>query len=287
MGKVAIGITAVLLALAPWARAHEAGAPYSGAIIDPLVLHHAHIENEQRLNLFALRGVEAGAAKRGAAEAELELGWASDTYDFGMEAFVPLVRLPSPEGGYASGVGDVEIRPVKYAFVRRADFVVSTATAIGLPTGSRARGLGSGNTTLAQHLFVDKAWGNFYAGLNFGLERRVRGERGSGAEYGAVVAYSFIEGAGFGGLASPQPAQPLVVALSLEWLREKRLSGADAGEKEASLVPGLSFWWPKSGWQVRAGVSLPRSAAREAQRAFLLQLGNHLDWERLARGQGR
>ena len=28
--------------------AHEAGAPFSGAIIDPFSLHHAHIENEQR-----------------------------------------------------------------------------------------------------------------------------------------------------------------------------------------------------------------------------------------------
>ena len=264
--------------------AHEAGAPYSGAIIDPLVLHHAHIENEQRLNLFALRGVETGEAKRNAAEVELELGWASETYDFGMEAFVPLVRMPSPEGaGRETGVGDIEIRPVKYAFVRRSDFVVSTATAIGLPTGSRARGLGSGNTLLVQHLFVDRAWGNLYAGLNFGLERRVRGERGSGAEYGAVIAYSFIEDVAPGGAAPPRPEQPLVVALSLEWVREKRLSGLDAGEKETSLVYGLSLWSPRSGWQVRAGVSLPRSASREADRAFLLQIGNHLDWERMVR----
>jgi hypothetical protein len=37
--------------------AHEEGAPFSGAILDPVLLHHAHIENEQRLKLFALNGL--------------------------------------------------------------------------------------------------------------------------------------------------------------------------------------------------------------------------------------
>lgn len=46
-----------LAALAGPLGAHETGAPFSGAIIDPLVLHHAHIEDEQRINFFALRGV--------------------------------------------------------------------------------------------------------------------------------------------------------------------------------------------------------------------------------------
>lgn len=43
------------------ALAHEPGAPFSDAIVDPLVLHHAHIENEERINFFMLnrvRGVE-------------------------------------------------------------------------------------------------------------------------------------------------------------------------------------------------------------------------------------
>ena len=35
---------------------HEVGAPFSGAIIDPLEVHHAHIEDEQRLNFFFLNG---------------------------------------------------------------------------------------------------------------------------------------------------------------------------------------------------------------------------------------
>ena len=37
---------------APGLRRHEERAPFSGAIIDPLKVHHAPIEDEQRVNLF-------------------------------------------------------------------------------------------------------------------------------------------------------------------------------------------------------------------------------------------
>lgn len=125
---------------------HEAGAPFSGVIIDPFSLHHAHIENEQRLNLFSLRGVDAGEGrKRSAFEGELEFAWSNDTFDFGFEAFIPFVSLPSPEGdGRTKGIGDVEIRPIKYALVNRPDFVLTTATALILPTGDRRPGAWAG-----------------------------------------------------------------------------------------------------------------------------------------------
>lgn len=269
---------ALALALAARSAAgHEQGAPFSGAIIDPLVLHHAHIDNEQRLNFFALRRVE-GSGRNGA-EAELELGWSNEKFNFGVEAFLPLRSIPVEEGR-ETGIGDLEVRPIKYAIVNRPDFVLSTATAVTLPTGERGRGLGSGNTTLAQHLFLDKAFGNLYAGLNAGWDKRVRGERGTGAEYGAVLAYSFIAGTPSGGVADPRPGQRIVTSLSLEWVHSRRSSGEDAGERLTSLVPGVHFWWPASGWQIRAGLSVAKSQAREADRVFLLQIGNHLNWDR-------
>lgn len=53
------------LAAPGFLEAHEEGAPFSGVIIDPPFLHHAHIENEQRLNFFALQGVpDATKVKR-------------------------------------------------------------------------------------------------------------------------------------------------------------------------------------------------------------------------------
>ncbi|MBI2751895.1 MAG: hypothetical protein HYX46_00020 [Betaproteobacteria bacterium] len=281
--RAARSLLAALLAAAPSAGAHEAGAPFSAAIIDPLALHHAHIENEQRINFFALRRLKGfNDPKRNGFESELELGWANDKFTFGMEAFVPYRNIPSPDGaGRETGIGDIEIRPIKYAFISQPDFAMSTATGIGLPTGSRSRGLGSGNTTLTQYLFAEKAFGNLYTGFNVALDKRLRGERGSGTEYGAVIAYSFIRGTSVSGFVEPRPGQSLVVSASLEFIGSKRLSGEDRGEKATSILPGLTFWWPKSGWQIHAGVNIPRSGTREAGRTFLLQFGNHFNWEGL------
>lgn len=240
--------------------------------------------NEQRINLFSLRGVDAGGRKRSAFEGELEFAWSNASFDFGFEAFIPFISLPSPEGdGRTKGIGDVEIRPIKYALINRPDFVLTTATALTLPTGDRKRGLGSGNTTVAQFVFVDKAVGNWFFGLNLGADARVGGESGSGVEYGAVVSYSFIHGTPSGGLAASRPSQALVVSPSLEFVGSKRLSGNDSGERETSISTGLNFWWPKSGWQVRAGVAVPISGVREADRTFLLQVGNHLNWGKMLR----
>jgi len=278
--KHVVALAALGLLAGPLA-AHEEGAPFSGAIIEPLVLHHAHIENEQRLNLSLLRRLEGPeGGKRNGQDAELELGWANERFDFGVEAFIPFSRRPGPDGeGNEAGLGDIELRPLKLALVNRPDFVVTTATAITLPAGDERRGLGSGNTSIAQHLFVDKAFGNWYAGLNLGLDSRIGGDSGSGVEYGAVLAYSFIHGTPYGALAAARPAQRSVVSVSLELVREKRLSGPDRGEQSSSLVPGLVLWQPSTGWQLRAGVSLPRSGEREAARTLLLQVSNHLDWD--------
>ena len=276
---------AALLAISALAgplAAHEEGSPFSGALIDPLVLHHAHVENEQRLNFSFLRGVQGFERRRSAIEAELEVAWANSRSDFGMEAFIPFSRLPSLDGmGTEAGVGDLELRPLKLALVNRPDLVLTTASALTLPTGDERRGLGSGNTVFAQHLFFDKAVGNWHAALNVAVDRRVRGERGSGVEYGALLAYSFIDGTPAFGLAAPRPAQASVLSVALEFIAEKRLSGEDRGEKSARLVPGVALWRPKSGWQVRAGISIPRSTEREADRTFLFQISNHLDWEAL------
>lgn len=266
--------------------AHETGAPFSGAMIEPLVLHHAHLEDEQRLNLFALRKLrEPETPQRHAYESELELAWANSDFTFGMEVFVPFVSWPAPEGGRHLSVGDIELRPIKYALVNRPDLVISTATAIGLPTGDKAKQPESGNGSIAQHLFVDKAIGNWYFGGNVGIERRVHGERGTEVGYGLVLAYSFIGGTAAGGLAAARPAQRLVVSPSLELIGGKAWRGETTGERSLSALPGVALWWPKSGVQVRAGVQVPLSGPREAARTFLLQIGAHRNWDALLLGR--
>jgi hypothetical protein len=260
--------------------AHEEGAPFSGAIIDPPILHHAHIENEQRINFFVMRGVRDGAGrKRTGYEGELELAYGSKNFRYGFEVFAPFSSLPDPDGsGRETGIGDIEVRPLKYALLMKPDFVLSTATAVGLPTGSESRGLGSGNTALSQLLFADKAFGNWGAMANLGIGGNVAGEKESWFEYGVGLSYSFIRGVRFGDIAPSRPEQRWVLQPSVEFVGERVLQGDEAGENSTSLIPGLTLWHTRSGWQLRAGVLIPTSGPREADHVFLIQIGNHLNW---------
>lgn len=245
--------------------AHEEGAPFSGAIIDPPILHHAHIENEQRLNFFALRGVrDANGRKRTAYETELELAYGSPNFRYGFEIFVPFASQPAPAldaDRRVTGIGDMEVRPLKYALLMKPDFVISTASGFGLPTGSRVDGLGEGNTSFSQYLFVDKAQGNWAVLANLGLGTNLRGEQDSWFEYGAGLSYSSIRGVKFGEVAPVRPPQNWVVTPSVELVGEHSFRGSTVGQHTTSLALGLSFWHVRSGWQIRLGVQLPSLAS--------------------------
>ena len=71
---------------------HEVGAPFSGAISEPVILHHAHIEDEQSLNMSFRDDFqkEEGGEKRSAFGSALEFAssWGDD-YNFGSEIFIP------------------------------------------------------------------------------------------------------------------------------------------------------------------------------------------------------
>ena len=274
------GVSVALLLLPTRLVAHEEGAPFSGAIIDPPILHHAHIENEQRLNFFALRGVrDANGRKRTAYETELELAYGSPNFKYGFEVFVPFANQPAPVGdGRVTGIGDMEVRPLKYALLMKPDFVLSTASGFGLPTGSRADGLGEGNTSFTQYLFVDKAQGNWAVLANLGVGTNLRGEEDTWFDYGAGLSYSFIRDVKFGDVAPARPSQNWVVTPSVELVGEHSFRGSIVGRHTTSLAPGLSFWHVRSGWQIRLGVQVPVAGEREADSVFLFQIGNHLNW---------
>lgn len=276
-----IGLAGALLFSATQLLAHEEGAPFSGAILDPTVLHHAHIENEQRLNFYVSQGVpdpNSNGIKRTGYESEIELAYGSRNFKYGAELFLPVLNIPAPEGrGRALGLGDIEIRPLKYALWMKPDFVISTASGFGLPTGSRKEGLGEGNTSFTQYLFVDKAVGNWSGILNLGVGSNLAGESDTWFEYGIGLAYSFIHGVKFGEVAPARPTQKWVVAPALE------LVGAHSfrdpvGEHSTSLAPSFTFWHVRTGWQFRFGVQLPVAGQREADGVFTIQVGNHLNW---------
>lgn len=277
-------ILAVSFALAAnIAFAHEEGAPFSDAIIDPLSLHHAHIENEQRINFFGLDGVvDDLGRKHFAFETELELAYATRDFKYGFEFFIPLANVPAPDGdGRNTGIGDIEIRPIKYALFQRPFLVVSTASGIRLPTGSKSDGLGQGSTGLTQYLFADAAAGNWFLGANLAMTTNVSGETQSTFEYGAVLSYSFIRRTRGFEVAKAAPAQKWIVSPSVELVGESNFRGVQAGRGGISINPGLTFWHRPTGWQIHVGALLPVSGAREADRVFLLQVGNHFNWGRL------
>jgi hypothetical protein len=270
-----------LCVFATHALAHETGAPFSDAIIDPLLLHHAHLENEQRINFFGLREVENEFGRKTSAfEGELEMAYATHDFRYGWEVFIPIANILAPTGR-ETGIGDIEVRPIKYAIFQRPAFILATASGIRLPTGSKSAGLGEGNTVVTQYLFADAAAGNWFLGANLAGSANVTGETGNVFEYGAVISYSFIRGTDGLSLAKVPSSQSWVVSPSLELVGERAFRGPQNGAHTTSITPGITFWHRPSGWQIHAGVSVPVSGQREAEQVFLLQVGNHFNWGRL------
>lgn len=257
---------------------HEVGAPFSGAISEPVILHHAHIEDEQSLNM-AFRNdfqKEAGEEKRFAFDSSLELAtsW-DDDFSFGSEIFIPFSDTGNDNDRYA--LGDLEIWPIKYAFLNQPERVVTAALRVGLPTGDKKRGFGEGQTKLGAMLLFDQAWRNWYFGANAEFETVVSGPTESEAEFAFGVSYSFIEGTG-DGIAPTIPHQSIVPVLSLEMVSQHILSGLEKENDALTILPGLHIWHPASDWLVSVGLELPLSSYRNNDYTMHLKLRNHFNW---------
>ena len=93
---------------------HQEGAPFSGAISEPIVVHHAHIEDEQSFNFVFKNDCRKEEGKKGrfAFESALELAAAwTDDFSFGSEIFIPFSNTGNDDSRYA--LGDIEIWPIK------------------------------------------------------------------------------------------------------------------------------------------------------------------------------
>jgi hypothetical protein len=269
-----LGVTSVV---SSDVNAHEVGAPFSSAIIDPVVTHHAHIENEQRLNFSSFRRFRDDRGDyRSVFMHSFEVAW-SPNYRWGVEAQIPF----SDQGhGRTYGIGDIEVWPLKYSFLSAPDRVLTGVIGFTVPSGSTARGLGDGHLVLEPHLFFDRAVRNWFLGLNLAPSVNLTGTAGAELEYNGVVAYSFIRGTER--LAPPVPRQAFVISTFCEFLAESGVSGAEAGEHAFALLPGFSIWHVGSGWIGRLGVRVPLSQTRDSDATFYLQIGNHVSWGDLA-----
>lgn len=265
--------------------AHEENAHFSGAIIEPLAVHHAHIEDEQRINFFyldraPLEDVEEGETSRDVFKQTLELAWAHPSFRYGSEIFIPFSNEGEDDEERRYGLGDIEIQPLKYAFINRPETILTGTVAITVPTGSQSRGLGEGKTVIAPHVFWDQAHRNWYFGVNQAVEVGIGNNHEIHYEYSGVMSYSWIRETG-DGIAPPKPEQFLVPQLSLEVLGETALGGSDSGQTEITVLPGFHLWHTKSGWSVRAGLGIPVTEEREANKTVYIQIGNHLNWSNI------
>jgi len=261
------------------AGAHEAGAPFSGAIPEPIVLHHAHIEDEQKLNLVGLKDVRRNKKKGAALSGSLELAatWLDD-FRLGSEIFIPFSNTGSVNNQI--GLGDIEIQPIKYAVLNRPETIVTGGLSLTLPTGNESQGLGGKQTTLGGLLFFDKAYRNWYFGINAEYAASVFGPTFSEFEFAAALAYSFIRETGQGS-APARPNQPLVLTLMLELVSGFMLTGSEAGQNSITMLPGYQLWHLKSNWKLRMGVGFPLQADKEHDVAGHLQVGKNFDWGKL------
>ena len=256
--------------------AHEAGAPFSGAFPEPILLHHAHIEDEQRINLVGLNNFRRDDEETAAFFSSLELAIAwFDDFRFGSEIFIPFSNTGTSNNHF--GLGDIEIQPIKYAFLNKPETVVTGAFSLILPTGDESRGLGGDQTIFGGLLFFDQAYRNWYLGINTEYAASVSGPTFSEFEIAAALAYSFIRETGEG-IAPARPNQPLVLTLLLEMVSESVLTGGESGEHVITLLPGFQLWHPESDWNVRLGVGFPLTSDRESDVSGHLQVGNHFDW---------
>lgn len=268
-------LVGMALALGDSLSAHEEGAHFSGAIVDPLEVHHAHIEDEQRINFGSAEdAVRPDGTKKTAIESSLEIATAWDAnFRWGTELFIP---ISNATGDGSLRVGDMELWALKHAFINDSETIMTGVLGLVVPTGNEAKGLGEGETFFAPHLLLDKARDNWFLGVNLATEINTGDISETDFDYSAVISYSWISGTVT--RAATRPAQSWVPSLSTEFLGSKPLNGEAAS---TAILPGLNFWHTRSGWTLRTGVKIPLSDERENERLLMVQLGNHLNWSRL------
>ena len=258
--------------------AHEKGAPFSGAISEPIKVHHAHIENEQSISFSFYDDFEKeeGDQKRSAMEASVEFGVAwNKAFNLGSEISIPLSDLGTDDNRY--GLGDIELLPIKYAFLNQPETILTGAMSISLPTGDKTHGFGEEQTKLGALLFFDQAWRNWFFGANAEFESAVSGPTETEVELAFAISYSYIEETRQG-IAPSKPRQSIVPVLTLELISENVLSGLEKENDTLSILPSLQIWNPASGWQAALGAELPLSTYRNNDFKIHFKLRNHFDW---------
>lgn len=121
MKSTFVALLVAVLLMPGDALAHGGHGRQPIGIIDPLITHHAVLEDELKLNYFGSRfGEEDATAHTGS----LEIAYAI-TDLLGFEVFVPF-GMTIVAGQVGGGLGDLELQFPKISFLRRYGFVMTT-----------------------------------------------------------------------------------------------------------------------------------------------------------------
>ena len=111
---------------------HGGHGRFSSYLIDPLFTHHAILEGELRVT-STLDRRKGGGSVWGTS---LEVAYVV-TDAFGIEIFVPLLRGRAPGDRTNTGMGDLEVQPLKWSFYRTPNLLLTAVLGGVIPQGMK------------------------------------------------------------------------------------------------------------------------------------------------------
>ncbi len=242
---------------APVSLLHGGHLRYSRYLIDPLFTHHAILEDELRVNAFLDSGEEGEDEWR----TSLEVAYAfSDA--LGAEVFIPVVRMTGTEAS-AAGIGDIEVQPFKWSFLRKHELILTTVLAVVVPTGDAERGFGEGRWSLEPHFFMDVVVSKvaLQANLIYGFVEGGDQE----FEFSTSFARMFF-------LEETTSLGPM-----LEFMGGLATRGDESGRwEELGVAPGAKL--QIGGWHFGAGVRFPLINDDPSTRLVVITAGYHVSF---------
>lgn len=210
-------------------------------------------------------------------ELEIELEWAF-TRRIGMMLELPLIEIDPDAGRTERGIGDVAFAP-RLLMIDTQLFLLSGNLEVTLPTGSRSRGLGSGEVSLAPFITTWLDLGRWFAfQTEIGVERGLSSGE-SEFFYKGGLTYSFLAPALFKEspshrLLAHYHFPPGLASLIFETVGRTELRGDERGQTRVEILFGAGYNITGS-IELRGAYQIPVGGRREIDDRFLVNLIYH------------
>lgn len=210
----------------------------------PLITDKAYPEQEAILGSRFGRGPSRATEVFGNAEYRLN-GLTS------VELSVNYTDIHLDGGQPASGLGDTDVSINRVvAFSRRDLWLASVGLELGLPTGSKSRGLGTGE--LVWEPFVRAGWDWHQVVIQGDVILEFPQKT---ADVNSLIVYNVAIGRYF------QPDPRLQITPMVEFNSETSLVGSARGDTKSVILPQLRVLWLQ--WSAGVGVEVPITALRD------------------------